>query len=205
MINQCPVWFWISCLRPDEPCAVIAGPLSLNENTAQNAVMKWIKLKVHDQPMPSVCMYLTGTQHKDLTTCSWTVLLQLWARLASMATTLQATMNVLSTSLTGLTPECLTKVSSYTVLTVPVCIDMSGFLATSAHFYFYLSPLLSYLNQGLREQWKFCFKKMSSAKLQSPRKLTSALASWLTNRPTDVLRTWIGIVIELSLGIQFLT
>jgi hypothetical protein len=37
------------CLRSNEPCEVIAGPLPQNLNTAQNAAMKWQKLKVSSQ------------------------------------------------------------------------------------------------------------------------------------------------------------
>jgi hypothetical protein len=44
--NKHTIWIWIPCLRSNEPCAVIAGPLPPNANTVQNAVMEWIKLKV---------------------------------------------------------------------------------------------------------------------------------------------------------------
>jgi hypothetical protein len=47
--HQGILWIWISCLRSNEPCAVKAGPLPPNVNTAQNAAMKWIKLKVSSQ------------------------------------------------------------------------------------------------------------------------------------------------------------
>jgi hypothetical protein len=39
------IWIWISCWRSNEPCAVIAGPLPPNVNTAQQDAMVWIKLK----------------------------------------------------------------------------------------------------------------------------------------------------------------
>jgi hypothetical protein len=48
-ITQFVFWIWISCLRSNEPCAVKAGPLPPNVNTAQNAAMKWIKLNVSGQ------------------------------------------------------------------------------------------------------------------------------------------------------------
>jgi hypothetical protein len=38
------IWIWISCLRFNEPCAVIPGRLLPNVKTAQNAAMTWLKV-----------------------------------------------------------------------------------------------------------------------------------------------------------------